>query len=66
MENPKLHEHIAGNINKIVYSPQKKINLASKEEVDNAVKEIVNTTTSDPLFDELLKDLFGKFCPRIN
>ena len=58
LENTILHERLAENINKVMYP----IDKQKKKEESRMINTILCNTEADPIFEELVCDLAGKFC----
>lgn len=68
LEHHDLHEKLADTINVVRNTPEKqKItpttdkNNTTAQDIEAAIKTIVQKTTSDPFFDKLVKEVIGNF-----
>lgn len=66
LEHHDLHEKLADTINVVRNTPAKqKItpatdkNNTTAQDIETAIKTIVQKTTSDPFFDKLVKEVIG-------
>jgi hypothetical protein len=57
LENTILHKRLAENINKVMYPKDKQ----KKQEESRMINTILSNTEADPIFEELVFDIAGKF-----